>query len=463
MARVRAHRFAAVLLTVTVVPAGSVTAVPAARGGGGECPLSALNRAEKPVEIVFWHSMTEANEDTLGRLTDEFNGSQDGIRVELVNQISYEDTLEKYQAGLDRGDLPDIAQIDYPDLQQMIDTRSVLPAQACVDADDYDLSDHLPRVVDAYTVDDTLWAMPFNVVNPILYYNKNAFRQAGLDPEQPPATLGEVREAAEAIEASGYPAGFALKIDAFFFEHYLGKAGAPLVDNDNGRAARASGAVFDARPGAAVFAWMAGMVRDDLAVTNPRTGAGAVNNFLAVANEQVGMTVDSTGALGTIAEILGTGQFADVELGVGPMPGPTGKGGVLVGGAALYIVNKSNREEQAAAWEFAKFLSEPEPAAEWAAATGYIPIRESAVELPVVQQRWAEIPGFRVAFDQLVSGKDNVASAGAVIGDYRGVRAVLEEAEVRMFTEGKKPRAALKDAEEESDEVIQEYNERVGA
>lgn len=175
------------------------------------------------------------------------------------------------------------------------------------------------------------------------------------------------------------------------------------------------------------------------------------------------MTVDSTGALGTIAEILGTGQFADVELAVGPMPGPTGTGGVLVGGAALYIVNKSSREEQAAAWEFAKFLSEPEPAAEWAAATGYIPIRESAVELPVVQQRWAEIPGFRVAFDQLVSGKDNVASAGAVIGDYRGVRAVLEEAEVRMFTEGKKPRAALKNAEEESDEVIQEYNERVGA
>ena len=70
----------------------------------------------------------------------------------------------------------------------------MLPAQACVEADKYDLSDYLERVVDYYTVEDTLWPMPFNVSNPVLYYNKSAFRAAGLDPEQPPSTLDEVTE-----------------------------------------------------------------------------------------------------------------------------------------------------------------------------------------------------------------------------------------------------------------------------
>ena len=87
------------------------------------------------------------------------------------------------------------------------------------------------------------------------------------------------------------------------------------------------------------------------------------------------MTIDTSAALGTISQVLGEGQFAAVELGVGPMPGPDSPdGGVLVGGAALYIVNQSAPEKQAAAYEFAKCLNEPQQQAEWAAATGYVPI-----------------------------------------------------------------------------------------
>src|SRR4029450_13121040 len=97
--------------------------------------------------------------------------------------------FEKYVAGLSTGDLPDIAQIQDISLQQMIDSGTVLPAAACVKADKSDLSDHLERVVDYYTVEGTLWPVPFNVSNPVLYYDKAKFRAAGLDPEDPPATL----------------------------------------------------------------------------------------------------------------------------------------------------------------------------------------------------------------------------------------------------------------------------------
>ena len=128
--------------------------------------------------------MNRANEDALKKLTDQFNGSQSDVHVTLVNQTAYKDTFEKYVAGLSTGDLPDLVQIQDISLGQMIDTGSVLPAQACVKADHYDLSDHLKRVVDYYTVKGTLWPMPFNVSNPVFYYDQNAFTKAGLDPEQ---------------------------------------------------------------------------------------------------------------------------------------------------------------------------------------------------------------------------------------------------------------------------------------
>jgi ABC-type glycerol-3-phosphate transport system substrate-binding protein len=108
-------------------------------------------------------------------------------------------------------------------------------------------------------------------------------------------------------------------------------------------------------------------------------------------------------------------------------------------------------------------MDEPENVAEWAAGTGYIPIRESAVDLPVFQERLSEIPEFIVGFDQLLEGKANAATAGPVIGDYLGVRRAVDDEVTRMLSEGKKPKAALKAAKKSSDAIIQDYNERVGA
>ncbi|MGH8982618.1 MAG: ABC transporter substrate-binding protein [Acidimicrobiia bacterium] len=462
MTRARTRVLVAALAAAVALTASAVTAGAAPSRGEPECPLNALDKADKPVEIVFWHSMRRALEETLVALTDEFNSSQDDVRVSLVNQIEYDDTLEKFRAGLSTGQLPDIVQFSENALQQSIDSQAILPAQACIDADDYDTSDFLPRVIEYYTVEGTQWAMPFNVSNPVLYYDKAAFQQAGLDPEQPPATLEEVREYSEQIKANlGYPYGFALKIDAWFFEQLLAKDDLLYVDNGNGRNGRAAGVQFDNKTGQDAFSWMADMVADGLAVTNPRTGQGEINNYLAIGNREAAMTIDTTAALGTIAQILGSGDYAHVELGVAPLPGST-KGGVTVGGGALYIVNQSSPAKQAAAWEYAKFLNEPEQVAEWAAGTGYIPTRESAVELPAVQQRWAEIPGFQVAYDQLLEGKNNLKTAGPVIGAFQAVRAVIEEQETAMLNEGKKAKAALRDAKQQSDAEIEDYNDRVG-
>jgi sn-glycerol 3-phosphate transport system substrate-binding protein len=461
-----AHRLAVAGATAMLAVGLAVPAAGAAPAqASAKCPLNALKNAKsKPVEIVYWHSMQRANEETLQRLTDRFNSSQNDVRVTLVNQTTYTDTFNKFRAGLSSGDLPDLVQIEDTGLQQMIDTQAALPAEACVKADKYELSDHLKRVVDYYSVKGTLWPMPFNVSNPVLFYNKRAFQSAGLNPEQPPKTLGEVKTAAQKLKDSGTvsQAGFGMKLDPWYLEQWSALGGKTYVNNGNGRKSRATSVTFDNKTGREIFTFLNDMVKSGLARTNPNEGPNAFDNLLGIGNGNFGMTIDSSATLGTIVQVLRGGEYPNVELGVAPMPGPKGKGGVLVGGAANYISRKSSPEKQAAAWQFAKFLNEPESQAEWSVGTGYIPIRKSAANLPQVQQRWAEVPGFKVAYDQLVGGVSNTATAGPVIGDYQGVRDVVLDAEQQMFG-GMSPSSALKQAKQDANAKIEEYNSRVGA
>ena len=440
-------------------------------GGGApelpDCPVDALDQATGPVEIEFWHAMVRANKDELERLTKVFNESQTKVRVKLSESPSYGDNFTRYKSGLATGALPDLVQIEDTALQQMIDSGSVLPASACVEADGYDTSDHIERVLAYYTVQDVLWPMPFNVSNPILYYNKSVFRAAGLDPESPPGTLEELRAASQAIVDSGAATyGLAFKTDAWFFEHWTAMSGRPFVNNGNGRKARATEVLFDDEEGVAQWEWLQGMHRDGLLLS---TGDAGFDHFLAVGEGKAAMTIDTSAALGTIFQVLGSGQYAGVDLGAAPMPGPrSDDGGVLVGGAALYIVNRSDPVEQAAAWEFAKFLNEPQRQAEWSAATGYIPIRRSATELAPITQAWQARPELRIAYDQLLSGADNEATAGPVIGAYgsggggEGVRGAVVEGLNSMFVRDLPAAEALAETARKADERIQEYNDRVG-
>jgi sn-glycerol 3-phosphate transport system substrate-binding protein len=149
------------------------------------------------------------------------------------------------------------------------------------------------------------------------------------------------------------------------------------------------------------------------------------------------------------------------------MPGPNNpEGGVLVGGAANFIVNKSSPAEQAAAYQFAKYLAEPQVQSDWAAATGYVPVRTSAAKLAPLTTVWSQKPGYKVAYDQLVSGGENPATAGPVIGPYgakgQGVRGAIIDAIARMLTDNVPPADAIKDAATKANAAIDEYNSRVG-
>lgn len=428
-----------------------------------QCPLAALASAPKPVRITYWHAMQRANETTLKKLTAQFNAAQSDVRVTLVNQQGYDESFTKYKSAAGTKDAPDLVQIEDTALQQMIDSETVVPAAACVAAGTTDVSDILPRVLAYYTVAGTLYPVPFNVSNPVFYYNKVAFRKAGLDPAQAPATLAEVSTDAQRIKAAGYQYGFYYKRDSWVLEQYLALNGLPYVDNGNGRTGRAGRALFDTPAARAVLTQIAAMVRSGVAASNPSSGPSGFDNLLAICNGKAAMTIDTSAALGTAYDVLGAGQCpSKVEIGVAPLPGATASGGVLVGGAANYIPKGTDPAKIAAAWRFAQFLTTPGAQATWSAGTGYLPISRQAARSSTITKLWAERPGYKVAYDQLVNGPTNEATAGPVIGAYKSVRDEVTKMLEAVLISGAPVDRALAAAVTASDAAIAEYNRAAG-
>ncbi len=236
------------------------------------------------------------------------------------------------------------------------------------------------------------------------------------------------------------------------------------MNNDNGRTERATKVTFDDPTGLAIFKWMDDMVKSKLALS---TGTSDINHYLAVGNGQAAMTIDTSAALGTISQLFAAGQYANVQLGVGPMPGPSSPdGSVLVGGAANYIVAKSSPAKQAAAYEFAKYLAQPQVQSQWSAATGYVPVSKSAATMAPLASVYARQPEYKIAFTQLLTGPVNAATAGPVIGAYGStheqVRGAIVDGISRMLSGSLTPEQAVTAAAAEADAAIADYNSRVG-
>ena len=443
-------------------PGGSGDTAGAASVDPAECGLDEFAAAPKPVEVTMWHATNRAGAEAVEEMVRRFEASQDDVRVELIQQPGYVDSLTKYLAGLGTGDLPSIVHLEETAVQKVLDSRSTIPMQACVDADSYDTADFVPRALEYYSTDGVLRAMPWTVSNPVLMFNRTAFEAAGLDPDDPPATLDEVRAAAQKIvDTKAAKHGIALRIEPYILEFLYAKSGLQYVNEENGRAGRATEAELATEGGTEIWTWWKDMVDSGLALD---TG-GAPGNFdhlLAVGNGNAAMAFEASSVLGTIRQVLESGQYEGVKIDASPLPALTEGGGVPVGDGALWIPEDAEPAVRGAAWQLVKFLSEPEQQAYLAAQAGFVPIRQSATQDPDLQAVWAEEPAFEVSYNQLVEGPNTPATVGSLIGDYQGVRDAVRDGMTTMLAEGTEPAAAVRSAADAASASMQEYNARVG-
>ena len=405
--------------------------------------------------------MSDPLQGALQRIADQFNQSQELYQVELVHQGSYTQSLNKLISSIRSGNIPSLIQLDDVSTQIMVDSAAITPVQRFIDEEGYDLSDFDPKALEYYRVGGALYSMPFNLAGPILYYDRQAFAEAGLDPERPPTTLDEVRQYSERLvqrneRGDVTRSGIALQISPWLFEQMLAKQGALYANNGNGRDGRATEAVFDSEEGKRLIRWWKEMVDEGLAFNAGRQSRDAL---LALSSGRAVMAMESTAALAAAVAIIALSGEDPARLGTGPLPAPEGEGGgIILGGASFWVLSDGSEEEQRGAWEFVKFAATPEQQAQWHADTGYFPSRLSAYDLPPALDRQRQFPQFATAVEQLRAAPDNRATQGALLGPFSRVRDRITEAFERVLVGGADPDEELEAAASDATEIIEDYN-----
>ncbi len=431
------------------------------------CDVAALDSATGTVNITFWHGMNGDLEDALKTLTDEYNSSQTKVNVSLENQGGYEQTLDKYLQS-SQSSRPDVVQAPEYAVQVLRDTDSNVPLEACLRAAEFDTSDFLPKAIDQYVTEGVQWSMPFNVSNPVLYYNKKMFEAAGLDPNTPPTNMAQVREYSQKIVDSGV-ASFGLSIDTgadsgggWFLEQWFAKLGEFFSDNDNGRSAPSTKVFFDGQTGVDLLTDLQSLVNDGLAFNvgdNP-SGQDALLK-LADPAKPAAMSLATSAALGTVLTTVQGGLIPGItvdDIGVGPMPAPgdADAPGAIVGGASLWIVNQDDPVRTAAAWDFISFLVGAQSQSTWASITGYIPLRTTALELDPIAAKYLEDPRFKVAYDQLLQASDDASTLGAILGPQREIRTLTARA-IATVLQGGDVLESLQQAAAQANALLADY------
>jgi len=439
-------------------------------GGTGAPTPSAGTAAPSTgtVEITVWHHEVASNLDTLQALARRFNSSQSEVKVKLAFQGSIGDHIIKVLTSAQGGDLPTIDYMDEVYAQRLVDTGAFRPVQDFVDQDGYDLSsDFDPKVVQYYTIDGKLWAMPIAIAVPLLFYNKIPFREVGLDPEKPPQDLDEVMEASRLLvkrdsHGNVMRAGFTLDATAWYAEVALAEHGELYLNNGNGRDARATEILFNGPTGQALFQWWQDMIKEGLAIDVGRNPTGA-DNLLPLGSGQTVMTWASSAALRSVVDVLEGGLTqTEVDLGIAGAPGvPGGTRHTATYSRGLWLSKDRPQAEQDAAWKFIKWLMEPEQQAEWFAGTGYLPVTNSSYDLPAAREIMERYPGFRVAKDIFTASPATPATLGPLLGPFPDVRDVVVDAMEAIVLQDKNPKEALDDAAAEANQIIEEYNRRV--
>ena len=193
--------FALALAVVSAACGGGGT------GGGGDLSNQAPGKDVKPAaKITWWHAMSGVNGDAVNKIVDGFNKSQSNIKVEAVFQGTYDDLLAKLNTAIASNAAPALVQVYDIGQVYMRDSGQIVPMQAFIDRDKFDTKDFEPAVINYYKYQDKLQSMPFNASSAILYYNKDAFKEVGLDPSKPPVTFTEIADAAKKLtkkDASG--------------------------------------------------------------------------------------------------------------------------------------------------------------------------------------------------------------------------------------------------------------------
>ncbi|MCB2011436.1 MAG: sn-glycerol-3-phosphate ABC transporter substrate-binding protein UgpB [Geminicoccaceae bacterium] len=413
--------------------------------------------AEAKTQVQWWHAMSGVNNERVDRIAADFNASQEEYEVVPTYKGNYTETMTAAVAAFRAGEQPHIVQVfEVGTATMMAAEGAVYPVyQLMEDAGEpFDQSKYLPAVVSYYTnTDNQLLSLPFNSSTPVMWYNKDAFAAAGLDPEAPPATWQELGEAARALRESGLPCGFSAGWQSWVLvENMSAWHDQPMATMANGFGG--TGTEFEFQKNAIVpklIAQIAEWQKDKTFDYGGRRG----DSLPKFTTGECGMWMNSSAYYGSIKEQAG------FEFGITMLPYDSevvdAPQNSIIGGATLWVLQGGEPEEYKGVAKFFTYLSSPEVQAWWHQETGYVPITTAAAELSREQGFYEKNPGTDIAIKQLSLNEPTDNSKGVRFGNFVQIRDVINEELEAVWAGSKAPQAALDEAAERGDDLLRKF------
>lgn len=407
-------------------------------------------------EIQFWHSMEGSLGDRVNAIAAQFNASQKDYKVVPVYKGQYDESLAAAIAAYRSGNAPAVVQVFEVGTATMIQAKKAVKPVYQVMADAGEKLDEkafIPAVASYYSDAKTghLLSLPFNSSTPVLYYNKDAFKKAGL-PDAPPKTWPELAAAAAKLKASGMRCGYSTGWQGWVqLENYSAWHSLPFASLDNGFGGSNATLQFNGPVQVKHIEFLAKMAKDG-------TFSYAGRKDEATLKFYSGECGIMTGSSGSLANIRKNAKF---NFGMGMMPyDPSVKGApqnALIGGASLWVMAGKSPAEYKGVARFFKMLVSPEVMAKWHQDTGYLPVVNAAYDLSRKQGFYDKNPGADIATRQMQNKPPKSYTRGLRLGYMPQIRTVMDEELEEVWTGKKTAKQALDSAASRGNELLRRF------
>ncbi len=421
------------------------------------CALSAFAlSAQAQTEIQWWHSMGGALGEKLNALATKFNASQKDYKVVPVYKGSYPESMTAAIAAFRAGNAPHLLQVFEVGTATMMAAKGAIVPVTKVMADakePFNPKAYLPAIAGYYTdPKGNMLSFPFNSSTVVLYINRDAFKKAGLNPDQVPKTWKEMIAAAlqlkvrgqECVYTSGWPSW--MHIENFSAWHNV-----PIGTQENGMAGIDTVFTFNSPLHVRHLTMLGDMAKKGLF-----TYAGRTNQAEAkFASGECAILTSSTGAQANFR------QNAKFDWSVNFIPYHDEVKGApqnsIIGGASVWVMAGKKSDDYKGVAKFLAFLSQPEIQMEWHTGTGYVPITMAAYDMTRKSGFYEKNPGADIAVKQLTNKPPTANSKGLRFGNFVQGREVIEEEMENVFAGKKDAKTALDDAVKRGNEILRKF------
>lgn len=361
-------------------------------GGGGNQPSQTAgpesSDGQKQIELEFFFPVAVGGPITniIDQLAKDFMEENPGIIVKPIYGGSYQDTMTKISTAIQGNNSPDLAVLLSTDLYTLLQMDAIEDLTPRFSQEYFD--DFYDAFLGNTKVGDTVWSIPFQRSTIVMYYNKDKFKEAGLDPEKPPATWDELREYAKKLTTDDQ---WGLEIPSTGYQYWMLQA---LALQTGGNIMSGDGTeVYFTEP----YVEEALNFYVDLGQTDKVMPPGAIEWATVPSDFISGKTAMMYHTTGNLTRVKNEAQF---DFGVAFLPANK-QYGSPTGGGNLYVFKNIPEENKEAAIEFIKFLTQPERVAQWSIDTGYVGTTKSSYETDLLKSYVEEFPQAAIARDQL--------------------------------------------------------------